>query len=80
MGRTGMAEMPQMNMTPPANSIPMRGMPGPAGYIGMGGMFTILKVRPNLTSYGDPGWWAHPPGTQARRAGPDELAADGVEA
>jgi len=79
MGQHGMAEMAEMNMPPPANSIPMRGMPGPAGYIGMGGMFTVLKVRPGLTSYGDPGWWKHPPRTQAWRASPDELAADGVE-
>ena len=79
MGQTGMGEMGVMKMTPPENSIPMGGMPGPAGFIGMGGMFTVLKVRPGLTSYGDPGWWKPPPRTQAWRASPDELAADGVE-
>jgi hypothetical protein len=33
----------------------------------MGGMFTVLKVRDNLESYDDPGWYAAPPGTIARK-------------
>ena len=40
----------------------MVGGPGPFDYITMGGLFTILKVRENLTSYDDPGWYQHPPG------------------
>ncbi len=28
-------------------------------------MFTVFKVRDNLTSYADPGWYQHPPGTVA---------------
>ncbi|HBQ18496.1 MAG TPA: copper oxidase, partial [Myxococcales bacterium] len=48
--------------------------------IDMGGMFTILKVREDLTSYDeDPGWYEHPQGTVARPATAAELAADGVE-
>ena len=46
--------MGEMGMPAPANSIPMLGAPGKYGYIDMGGMFTILKVRDNLTTYDDP--------------------------
>ena len=35
------------------------------GHNGMGGMFTIVKIREHLDSYGDPGWYEHPPGTAA---------------
>jgi hypothetical protein len=38
---------------------------GQFGSIGMGGMFTILKVREGITSYNDPGWFRNPPGTVA---------------
>lgn len=48
----------------PANLSPI-GSPGPFGVIEMGGMFTVFKVRNNLTSYADPGWYQHPPGTVA---------------
>ena len=43
----------------------MLGAPGKRDYIDMGGMFTIFKVRENLTSYDDPGWYENPPGTLA---------------
>jgi len=79
MGQSGMAGMGDMEMPVPDNSIPMRGGPGAFGNIDMGGMFTILKVRENLTNYDDPGWFENPPGTVARRATAAELAADGVE-
>lgn len=46
MGREGMGEMAEMGMAVPKNSIPMLGAPGPFGYVDMGGMFTIVKVRP----------------------------------
>jgi len=29
----------------------------------MGGMFTILKVRDNIKTYDDVGWYEHPEGT-----------------
>ena len=32
----------------------------------MSGMFTILKVRDDITTYEDPGWYQHPPGTVAK--------------
>jgi hypothetical protein len=64
MGHTGM-EMGRMTdvMPVPRNSIPMKGAVGPFGeYIGMGGMFTIVKVRDRLKGYDeDPGWYQHPP-------------------
>lgn len=51
-----------MKFTP--NIAPL-GSPGPFGVIEMGGMFTILKVRENLNSYSDPGWYQHPVGSVA---------------
>jgi len=76
MGDTGMADMGEMGMSVPRNSIPMLGAPGKHDYIDMGGMFTILKVRENLTSYDDPGWYDNPPGTLAALAGNEELQRD----
>lgn len=62
----GTNEMMDMGfkMKYPANLSPI-GSPGPFGVIEMGGMFTIFKVRNDLTSYADPGWYQHPPGTVA---------------
>jgi hypothetical protein len=54
-------------MQGPPNTIPMMMGTGPFGPIEMGGMFTVLKVRDGIASYEDPGWYAHPPGTVARR-------------
>jgi hypothetical protein len=76
MGESGMADMGEMGMRVPRNSIPMVGMQGKHDYIDMGGMFTILKVRENLTSYDDPGWYENPPGTLASLASNDELQRD----
>ncbi len=82
MGADGMGEMGkhiQMGMMPaPRNSIPMVGGEGQFDYITMGGLFTILKVRENLTSYDDPGWYQNPPGTVATLASADELRRDGI--
>jgi manganese oxidase len=79
MGQTGMAEMAEMGMPVPKNSIPMVGGEGPFGYITMGGMFTIVKVREQLSGDADPGWYDNPPGTVADRARPEDLARDGVK-
>jgi len=60
----------------PGNSIPMLGGPGPFGYITMGGMLTVLKVRER-----DPdaaGWYENPPGTLAQPATGDQMRADGI--
>ena len=68
MGEHGMDEMTEMSsmMEGPANTLPMAAGDGPFGSIGMGGMFTIVKVRDHLKSYNvDPGWYQHPKGTVA---------------
>ncbi len=76
MGESGMADMGEMGMPVPRNSIPMVGAPGKHDYIDMGGMFTILKVREDLTSYDDPGWYENPPGTLATLASNEDLQRD----
>jgi len=82
MGQDGMGEhgshieMGHMNV--PENSIPMVGARGPHDYITMGGMFTILKVRDQLSGQQDPGWYQAPENTQARNATPTELQRDGI--
>jgi hypothetical protein len=80
MGTTGMGDMGDMGMKNPANSLPMIGGPGQYGYITMGGMFTILKVRDDLPSDGSaPGWFKDPPGTVASLADTGELERDGID-
>jgi len=79
MGRSGMGAMAAMGGMPvPKNSIPMLGGEGPFGAIEMGGMFTVLKVREELASYDDPGWYAHPEGSVARAVSRDELRTAGI--
>ena len=78
MGQDGMADMGEMGMKNPRNSIPMVGGPGPFDYITMGGMFTVLKVREGITNYEDPGWYQHPPGTVAAVATAEELKRDDI--
>ncbi len=79
MGQHGMADMAEMGMPVPRNSIPMTGAQGPHDYITMGGMFTILKVREGIENYVDPGWYENPVGTIASIAVPSDLERDGIE-
>ena len=79
MGQTGMADMGDMGMAVPPNSIPMLGGKGKHDTITMGGMFTILKVRNGITSYKDPGWYENPPGTLASLAAADRMKRDGID-
>jgi manganese oxidase len=80
MGDAGMADMGDMGMKVPANSLPMIGAPGQHDYITMGGMFTILKVRDSLPDDGsDPGWFASPPGTVASPATDADLQRDDID-
>ena len=67
MGSHGMDEMSTMRMPLPANTLPMMMGEGPFGALGMGGMFSVVKVRRNQKrgDYTDPGWFKHPPGTVA---------------
>jgi len=68
MGDKGMHEMAEMEMPLPDNTLPMMTGSGPFGGIGMGGMFSVVKVRDDVArgDYKDPGWFRHPAGTIAR--------------
>jgi FtsP/CotA-like multicopper oxidase with cupredoxin domain len=79
MGTTGMGNMGEMRMPIPGNSLPMRGTPGPFGYIDMGGMFTVLKVRDNPEAADPAAWYAHPAGSVAGPADPERMRADGID-
>jgi manganese oxidase len=67
MGERGMADMGEMEMPLPDNTLPMMTGSGPFGPIEMGGMFSVVKVREGLArnDYADPGWYKHPAGTVA---------------
>jgi len=68
MGERGMADMGEMEMPLPDNTLPMMTGRGPFGPLEMGGMFSVVKVRDGLArnDYKDPGWFQHPPGTVSR--------------
>jgi hypothetical protein len=65
-GGGSMGDM-QMNMPLPPNTLPMMTGTGPHGGIDMGGMFTVIKIRPDLErgDYRDPGWYQAPAGSVA---------------
>jgi hypothetical protein len=67
MGERGMADMGEMEMPLPDNTLPMMSGQGPFGGVEMGGMFTVVKVRKDQKpgDYKDPGWYRHPAGTVA---------------
>lgn len=80
MGETGMGEHAEhaKHMKGPDNTLPMMAGDGPFGNIGMGGMFTILKVHDDIPYFktaeeytkqvvlpGDFGWYKNPAGTVA---------------
>ena len=67
MGERGMADMGEMEMPIPDNTLPMMTGAGPFGPLEMGGMFTVVKVREGVArnDYKDPGWYRHPAGTVA---------------
>jgi hypothetical protein len=67
MGSSGMAEMGEMEMQGPDNTLPMMTGFGQFGPMEMGGMFTVVKVREGLArgDYKDPGWYKHPEGSVA---------------
>ncbi len=67
MGKDGMADMGEMEMPLPDNTLPMMTGFGQFGPIEMGGMFSVVKVREGLQAndYKDPGWYKHPEGTVA---------------
>ena len=67
MGERGMADMAEMPMPLPDNTLPMMSGQGPFGAIEMGGMFTTVKVRDGLAKgdYKDPGPFKSAHGTVA---------------
>ena len=64
MGERGMADMGEMEMPLPDNTLPMMTGKGPYGAVEMGGMFTVLKVRRDQK----PGDYRIPAGTSSRPA------------
>jgi FtsP/CotA-like multicopper oxidase with cupredoxin domain len=69
-GGAGMStggDMAGMAMSLPENTLPMMAGDGPHGNIEMGGMFTVMKIRPDLArgDYRDPGWYRPPAGSAA---------------
>jgi len=75
-----MHDMTEMSMPLPDNTAPMMAGQGPFGAIGMGGMFSVLKVRDRLPAGWKPGqdigWYRHPAGTVAAEwTGPTPPAA-----
>ena len=87
MGERGMADMGEMEMPLPDNTLPMMTGTGPFGPVEMGGMFSVLKVRRDQKpgDYSDPGWYKQPPGTQAfewtgHAAEPARFKAEGAPA
>lgn len=82
MGEQGMYEMGEMHehMEGPENTLPMMAGVGPCGAIGMGGMFTIFKVRDRIKDYNvDPGWYENPKGTVAYKVSGPDMPAGSVE-
>jgi len=67
MGEKGMAEMGEMEMPMPDNTLPMMTGFGQFGPMEMGGMFSVVKVREGLArhDYKDPGPYKNPEGTVA---------------
>lgn len=89
MGKDGMAEHEAhaKHMPGPENTLPMMGGEGPFGGLGMGGMFTVVKVHDDLPVFesadeymrrvrlpADLGWYKNPPGTVARSVGAPKAA------
>jgi hypothetical protein len=81
MGTTGMAEMGEMEMPLPDNTLPMMTGWGQFGPVEMGGMFSVVKVREGLASddYSDPGDFEHPSGTVSFEWTGDEPVVEAPE-
>ncbi len=67
MGSSGMADMGEMSMPVPENTLPMMSGDGQFGPAEMGGMFSVIKIREGLAAndYKDPGPYNHPAGSVA---------------
>jgi FtsP/CotA-like multicopper oxidase with cupredoxin domain len=76
MGQNGMYEH-QMHaemghVKGPENTLSMTTGQGPFGSIGMGGMFTVVKIREHLTATADPGWYGGDEVPRAQRVSESE--------
>ena len=82
MGERGMADMTEMEMPIPDNTLPMMSGQGPFGSVEMGGMFTTVKVRADLRAgdYSNPGWYKHPAGSVAHEVKGDIAPAQSAPA
>ncbi len=67
MGEQGMGEMGDMHMGGPQNWVPMMAGRGPFGSVGMGGMFTVVKIREGISTYEDPGDYQYPMETMVKK-------------
>jgi hypothetical protein len=69
MGEAGMQQHVEhgAHMPGPENTLPMTQGEGPFGPIGMGGMLSLVKVRPGLSGTVDPGWYGGDGVPRARR-------------
>ena len=71
MGSAGMYEHERHaamgHMQGPENTLPMLTGQGPFGPLGMGGMFTVVKIRDRLQGSADPGWYDRKDVPRARR-------------
>lgn len=71
MGSAGMYEHERHaamgHMQGPENTLPMLTGQGPFGPLGMGGMFTVVKIRDRLHGSADPGWYDRKDVPRARR-------------
>ena len=67
VGERGRADMTEMTMSLPNNTLPTMTGDGPYGTIEISEMFSMLKVSSDLTpdDYSDLGWYKHPKGHQA---------------
>lgn len=85
MGVSGMESLPHPPGHPmPQNSAAMRHGQGRYGFIPMGGMVSVLKVRRDISDEAlarnlDPGWYEAPLDKLALPATADEMRRDGIE-
>jgi hypothetical protein len=70
--------MPDVPMDMPKSTIALLGGTGPFGYVTMGGIFSVLKIREGIATYDDPGDYANPEGTVAGPATEEALRRDGL--
>ena len=79
MGQTGMADMGEMGMPVPPNSIPMLGGRGSTIPSRWEGCSPSSRCATGSRSYKDPGWYGNPPDTLASTAPGADLRRDGID-